>query len=155
MVSDRIISHFPLLWCLAVLLISRGSVCGEVFDVKLLSITGPGLENNHTESTWQAIPGSGTGVAPIDCTVLLKHLELSEGIIKYTWSINVQNLGTTPLSLSLTLILMDGNKEVLHASTIDPAEVPAGGGAVFFQSEPIRESEWVKVADHEISIVSN
>lgn len=121
--------------------------------MKQLSMNRPGVDNNYTESTWVGTMGSGSDGVTVQCTVTLKHTQLADGIIKYTWSINVENQADTPLTLSLTLILTDEQKDVLHASTIDRADVPARGTGGFFQSEPIRESEWAKVFDHEISIV--
>jgi hypothetical protein len=150
---DRTLFPNFLPWLIAILLISPFPVSGEVFEVKQLSMKRPGVDNNYTESTWIGTIGSGADGVTVHCTVTLKHSELSDGIIKYTWSINVQNHSDTPLTLSLTLILTDDRKEVLHASTIDRADVPAKGTGGFFQSEPVRDSEWEKVFDHEISIV--
>jgi len=118
-----------------------------------LALKRPGVDNNYTESSWIGTTGSGADGVTIRCTVTLKHTGLEDGIIKYTWSINVHNQADSPLTLSLTLILTDERKEVLHASTIDRADIPARGTGGFFQSEPIRDSEWAKVFDHELSIV--
>jgi hypothetical protein len=150
---DRILSLYFLPWLIAVLLSSTFSARGDVIEMEQLALKRPGVDNNYTESSWIGTTGSGADGVTIRCTVTLKHTGLEDGIIKYTWSINVHNQADSPLTLSLTLILTDERKEVLHASTIDRADIPARGTGGFFQSEPIRDSEWAKVFDHELSIV--
>ena len=149
----RTLSLYFLPCLIAILLSPTFSARGDVIAMEQLALKRSGVDNNYTESSWIGTTGSGADGVTIRCTVMLKHTGLEDGIIKYTWSINVHNQADSPLTLSLTLILTDERKEVLHVSTIDRADIPARGTGGFFQSEPIRDSEWAKVFDHEISIV--
>ena len=128
---------------------------GEVFEVERLSLKHVGGANASVESVWIGNSGSGEDGASILLTVTLKHAEVSNGLVKYTWNANVQNNTDEALHLSLTLILTDQADEVVRASTIEAAFIPAKATAGFTQSEPVKRSDWDEVVEHEISVVSD
>jgi hypothetical protein len=124
-------------------------------EVERLSLTHKGGVTPSVESAWIGKIGNDRDSASILLRITLEHTKLPDGLVKYTWRVEVENPTGETMKLSLTLILTDQRDDVVQASTIDDAVVPAKATAGFAQTAPIAESDWDQIVEHEITVVSD